>query len=47
MRGTIRNVFMDVFTKKTGNFASAIEKKIKSINRVIDKAVENLTADRS
>ncbi len=39
----IRNVFMDVFTKKSGNFSSAIAKNIKKIDRVITKAVEQLT----
>lgn len=39
----IRNVFMDVFRLKKGNFVSAIEKKVKAINKVIDKTVEKLT----
>ena len=40
----IRNVFMDVFRLKKGNFVSAIEKKVKAINKVIDKTVEAFSA---
>lgn len=40
----IRNVFMDVFKLKKGNFVSAIEKKVKAINKVINKTVEAFSA---
>jgi len=39
----IRNVFMDVFTKGNGNFASAVAKKVKAVNKTITRAVEKLT----
>ena len=41
----IRNVFMDVFRLKKGNFVSAIEKKVKAINKVIDKAIDAFSAE--
>lgn len=39
----IRNLFMDCYRKKKPDFASAMEKKIKLVNKTIEKAVEALS----